>query len=170
MRFSVVVFFAASVASAYTVLKRQDTIQACLTTCFETSRSAPTPCAAFDTPCLCLNGNFLTAVTTCAQKDCDKKDLEAAGAGALASCKAAGVDLTNPLPRCALQCLEIPSPTACPDEDDGTCSCKDTAFIQAIDTCFRSSCTGRDLTTAEAVYSAACRASGVYIPRNLGAA
>ncbi|KIO24129.1 hypothetical protein M407DRAFT_26484 [Tulasnella calospora MUT 4182] len=168
MRSSFVVFFVASLASAYTVLKRQDTIPACATKCFESSD--PTPCATTDNACLCLNVNFLTAVTTCAQKDCDEKDLEAAGAGALAFCKAAGVDLTNPVPACAIPCLDTASPTSCPKEDDGACLCKDTEYIQTIDACFKSSCTGQDLTTAETVGSALCRAHGVDISPIVGAA
>ncbi|KAG9023342.1 hypothetical protein FS837_005853 [Tulasnella sp. UAMH 9824] len=159
MHFSAVVFYAASLASAYTILKRQTTLPPCAQTCYTNTSAAP--CNATDIPCQCLNVNFITGLTQCAVTGCSLEDAKTAEEAALAQCKAAGVDLTNPVPACALLCGKDISATGCTSETDGACLCKNTAYIQSLDSCFKSSCTGTDLTTIETVGAALCRAYGV---------
>ncbi|KAG9045798.1 hypothetical protein FS837_005627 [Tulasnella sp. UAMH 9824] len=174
MRSSIVIFFAASLASAATIFKRQTTVPACAQTCFDQSPS--TPCQPTDTACLCLNPNFITALTQCVTSTCSEADQQAAATAAPEICKAAGIDFTNPLPACAATCDTNTTSATCPAPADPNatpdvaCYCKDTTYIQTIDSCFKSSCTGQDLTNAEAVGSALCRAYGVDISSIVGAA
>ncbi|KAG8950817.1 hypothetical protein FRC04_007049, partial [Tulasnella sp. 424] len=53
---------------------------------------------------------------------------------------------------------------------DDACLCKDATYINAANQCFQTSCTGQDLTTAQTVGSALCRAAGVDISSTVGAA
>lgn len=168
MRYSLAVVFAASFVSGLTVLKRQTGLPACAQTCL--TKTDPSPCNATDTACQCLNVNYITAITTCVASTCtDPNDAQTATTGALAICKSAGVDLTNPLPACASTCGNDVSTTGCTDTD-GACLCKNTAYIQSVDSCFRGACTGTDLTNAEAVGEALCRAYGVDVSSTIGAA
>ncbi|KAG9030049.1 hypothetical protein FS837_003378 [Tulasnella sp. UAMH 9824] len=159
MRFSVVIFFAASLASALTIFKRHNA-PACALECFQAAD--PSPCNVTDNACLCLNPNFMSAVDTCAESSCSKQDLQAAAAAGIAFCKAAGVDPTNPFPTCAQPCVNSATSSTCAADDD-TCLCKDPNYIGPIVKCVHSSCTGQDLTTAETVGTALCRAAGVDI-------
>lgn len=159
MRFSVVVLFAASLASAFTIFRRQDA-PACATTCLQ--GADPSPCNATDIPCLCLNSNFLTAVATCTESSCSEQELQAAAAAGEAYCKAAGVDTTNPFPECAQPCVQSATSSTCTADDD-VCLCKDPNYIGPIVKCIHSSCTGQDLETAQIVGTALCRANGVDI-------
>ncbi|KIO24110.1 hypothetical protein M407DRAFT_244565 [Tulasnella calospora MUT 4182] len=177
MRFSVTtVLFAASLASALTIGKRQTTLPACAQTCY--TNTSPSPCTADDVACQCLNINFLTPLIQCVATSCSAEDAQTAEAAALATCKAAGVDLTSssPLPACAQPCDANTTSATCPAPADPNtvpdvaCYCKDTTYIQTIDTCFKSSCQGADLTTAEAVGEALCRAYGVDISSAVPAA
>lgn len=174
MRYSVLVFFAASLASAATIFKRQTTVPACAQTCFDTSD--PAPCQPTDTACLCLNPTFIEKLTTCVQGSCSAADQQAAATAAPEICKSAGIDFNNPLPPCAATCDQNTTSATCPAPADPNatpdvaCYCKDTTYIQTIDSCFKQSCTGQDLTNAEAVGSALCRAYGVDISSIVGAA
>ncbi|KAG8950816.1 hypothetical protein FRC04_007048, partial [Tulasnella sp. 424] len=108
-------------------------------------------------------------VATCTESSCSAQDLAAAEAAGEAYCKAAGVDLTNPLPACATPCFsQAPTTGSCASTDDA-CLCKDTSYVQSVSTCVHSACTGQDLTTAELVGSALCRANGVDISSTIGA-
>ncbi|KAG9045797.1 hypothetical protein FS837_005626 [Tulasnella sp. UAMH 9824] len=174
MRSFAVVFFAASLASAATILKRQttSTIPACAQTCYGNTSAAP--CTADDTACQCVNVNFITALSQCVATSCSAEDAQTAQAAALETCKAAGIDLTNPVPACAATCenttsASCPAPTDPNATPDGACYCKDTAFIQSVDSCLKSSCTGQDLTTAQTVGAALCRAYGVDISSTIAA-
>ncbi|KIO22162.1 hypothetical protein M407DRAFT_120291 [Tulasnella calospora MUT 4182] len=159
MRFAIVVFFAASLASAYTIFKRQDA-PACATTCF--AQSDFSPCNSTDTACICLNQKFLTALATCTEASCSEQDLQAAEAAGTATCQAAGVNLQEPFPACAQPCVANANSSTCAADDD-TCLCKDPNYIGPIVKCIHSSCSGQDLTTAETVGTALCRANGVDI-------
>lgn len=167
MHFSAVVFYAASLASAYTILKRQTAIPYCAQTCFTSTSTAP--CNSTDVACQCLNVNFLKPLVHCVETSCTADDAQNAQAAALATCKEAGVDLTSssPLPPCAAACDQNTSSATCPAPTDPNtapdvaCYCKDTSWIQTIDNCFKGSCTGQDLTNAENLGSALCRAYGV---------
>jgi len=64
------------------------------------------------------------------------------------------------LPNCAEQCLASADYGNCSSTDD-TCLCNSSAFINSTTTCIQSSCTGSDLTTAEAASQALCAAVGV---------
>lgn len=48
--------------------------------------------------------------------------------------------------------------SSCTNARDDACLCKDTAYITSVSQCFHSACTGQDLTTAQTVGSALCRA------------
>ncbi|KAG9045800.1 hypothetical protein FS837_005629 [Tulasnella sp. UAMH 9824] len=176
MYFSVVVFYAASLASAYTILKLQTAIPACAQTCY--TSTSPAPCNTDDVACQCLNVNFLTPLIQCVGTSCSAADAQTAQAAALATCKEAGVDLTsaNPLPPCAAGCDQNTSSATCPKPADANtipdvaCYCKDTTYVQTLDNCFKGSCTGQDLTNAENLGEALCRAYGVDISSIVGAA
>ncbi|KAG9035013.1 hypothetical protein FS837_002069, partial [Tulasnella sp. UAMH 9824] len=98
----------------------------------------------------------------CVAAGCSTDDAQTASEAVFETCKAAGVDLTNPVPACAAACGNDISSTGCADSD-AACLCQNTAFIESVDSCLKSSCTGQDLTTAETVGAAACRAFGVDI-------
>ncbi|KIO24124.1 hypothetical protein M407DRAFT_244568 [Tulasnella calospora MUT 4182] len=176
MRFSITaVLFAASLASAYTIANRQTTsdLPACGQTCY--ANTNPSPCAAEDVACQCLNVNFLTPLIQCVATNCSAEDAQTAQAVAMATCKGAGIDLANPLPACAQPCDTNTTSASCPAPADPNtvpdvaCYCNDTTYIQTVDTCFKSSCQGQDLTTAETVGKALCRAYGVDISPTVGA-
>ncbi|KIO24114.1 hypothetical protein M407DRAFT_26470 [Tulasnella calospora MUT 4182] len=178
MRFSITtVLFAASLASADTIAKRQTAsdLPPCAQTCY--ANTSPAPCDTTDITCQCLNPNFLTSFTQCVVSSCSAEDAQATQAVARAICKT-GVDLTssNPLPACAQPCDANTTSATCPAPADANtvpdvaCYCKDTTYIQTIDTCFKSSCTGQDLTTAETVGKALCKAYGVDISSAVPAA
>ncbi|KIO24109.1 hypothetical protein M407DRAFT_26467 [Tulasnella calospora MUT 4182] len=171
MRFSVTVLFAASLASAYTIGKPVstwfDNVTACGQTCY--ANTSASPCNATDMACQCMNLNYITALATCVSSSCSVQDAQAAQAVAVATCQTAGINLTNPVPACAAPCDQIASST-CTDPNDGACPCKDTTYIQAVDTCFKSSCQVQDITTAETAGAALCRAYGVDISSTVPAA
>ncbi|KIO22163.1 hypothetical protein M407DRAFT_120293 [Tulasnella calospora MUT 4182] len=159
MRFSIAVFWAASLASAYTILKRQTDVPQCAQTCY--TQSNPSPCNTTDIPCLCVNPTFLNELTTCTQNTCSQQDLGAAQAWGLDTCKQAGVDLQNPVPACAKTCVENAPLGNCQDKTDVACLCKDPTYTQSVVSCAQSSCTDQDLKTATIVGEASCRAAGV---------
>ncbi|KAG9045799.1 hypothetical protein FS837_005628 [Tulasnella sp. UAMH 9824] len=169
MHFSAVVFYVASIASAYTILRRQTDLPPCAQTCYTNTSAAP--CNATDIACQCLNENFVMPLAQCVTTSCSAADAQTAEAAALAQCKTVGVDLTasSPFPACAAPCDQQTTSAACPAPTDPNatpdvaCYCKDTTYIQTMNTCFKSSCTGQDLTNAVAVGEAFCRAHGVDI-------
>ncbi|KIO24121.1 hypothetical protein M407DRAFT_26478 [Tulasnella calospora MUT 4182] len=172
MRFSITtVLFAASLASAYTIAKRQTTVPALstwfvnVTACAQTcnSNTNPAPCAAADTACECVNTNYVQLLLQCVQTSCSAEDAQAAQAVAVANCQAAGIDLNNPFPACMVTCNQNTVSSTCTDPSNGACYCNDTAWIQAVDTCYQSSCQGQDLTSAQTANAAGCRAFGVDI-------
>ncbi|KAG9026268.1 hypothetical protein FS837_004671 [Tulasnella sp. UAMH 9824] len=167
MRSSSVVFFTASLASAYIVLKRQTQVPACAQTCLTSADISP--CNSTDVPCICLNENWIMQVGTCVQGSCSAQDAQAAEAAGVAECKAAGVDPTNPWPACAQPCVQN-TPTNCEDRNNTACLCIDSSYYQTVTSCVQSSCTGQDLTNAETTGSALCRANGVIISSTAAAA
>ncbi|KAG2124658.1 hypothetical protein DEU56DRAFT_892969 [Suillus clintonianus] len=64
------------------------------------------------------------------------------------------------LPNCAATCLENADYGNCSSTDD-TCLCHSQAFINSTTTCIQASCTGSDLTNAEAASQSLCAAVGV---------
>ncbi|KIO24126.1 hypothetical protein M407DRAFT_26482 [Tulasnella calospora MUT 4182] len=166
MRFSIAVLFAASLASGYTILKRQTDLPACAQTCYTNTDFSP--CNATDIACRCVHPNYLTALQTCVSSSCSEQDAETAALVGVATCQAAGADITN-IPACVQTCDQNTQSSTC-TPDDLACHCKDTTYIQAIDSCVKASCTGQDLTTAKTGNAAACRAFGVDISSVVGAA
>jgi len=63
-------------------------------------------------------------------------------------------------PNCADACLTNADTGACPSGDD-TCLCNNAAFVNSVTSCISSSCTGSDLTTADADARQLCEAVGV---------
>ncbi|KAG9045801.1 hypothetical protein FS837_005630 [Tulasnella sp. UAMH 9824] len=160
MRFSIVIPFAVSLASAYTVLKRQADAPPCATTCF--NQANPSPCNTTDIPCLCLNPNFLNDLTSCTKSTCSQQEIGAAEAFGAATCKQSGVDLQNPVPACAQGCVQNASLGNC-QANDAACLCRDPTYVQNVTSCVGSKCTGQDLMTATIVGQASCRAAGVNV-------
>ncbi|KIO24125.1 hypothetical protein M407DRAFT_26481 [Tulasnella calospora MUT 4182] len=161
MRFSIAVAFAASLASAYTVLKRQTDLPQCAQTCY--TEANPSPCNTTDVACLCLNANFLKELASCTQKDCNPQEVEAAQAWGQATCQAAGINFQQPVPACAQACDKNSTPSSTCAAGDTACFCKDSAYVNSLVQCVRGTCTGQDLTTAEIVGAAVCRAVDVDI-------
>ncbi|KAJ8596835.1 hypothetical protein M405DRAFT_928505 [Rhizopogon salebrosus TDB-379] len=64
------------------------------------------------------------------------------------------------LPNCAVPCITNADYGNCSSTDD-TCLCHSQAFINSTTTCIQASCTGSDLTNAEAASQALCAAVGV---------
>ncbi|KIO24116.1 hypothetical protein M407DRAFT_103825 [Tulasnella calospora MUT 4182] len=170
MRFSITtVLFAASLASAYTIANRQTTLPACAQTCY--ANTSPAPCNATDVACQCVNENFGAELTKCVMSNCTQSDQLQAQQAVIETCKTAGVDISggDPFPACAQTCVQNTKSSTCADPNDDACFCKDTAWVQAVDTCFKSSCTDPDLQTAKDVGEAECRAYGVDISPTVGA-
>ncbi|KZT26073.1 hypothetical protein NEOLEDRAFT_267649 [Neolentinus lepideus HHB14362 ss-1] len=63
------------------------------------------------------------------------------------------------LPSCATSCLMNADTGTCGEND--TCLCRSQAFINSTTTCIQQSCTGSDLTNAEAAAQELCAAVGV---------
>ncbi|KIO24123.1 hypothetical protein M407DRAFT_26479 [Tulasnella calospora MUT 4182] len=173
MRFSITtVLFAASLASAYTIAKRQTTVPAVstwfvhVTACAQTcnANTNPAPCTTDDNACECVNVNYITVFKQCIATSCTAPgDAQAAQAAIEAVCQAAGIDVNNPFPACMVTCNQNTVSSTCTDPSNGACYCNDTAWIQAVDTCYQSSCQGQDLTSAQTANAAGCRAFGVDI-------
>ncbi|KAG1744817.1 hypothetical protein EDB19DRAFT_1874378 [Suillus lakei] len=64
------------------------------------------------------------------------------------------------LPNCAVPCLTNADFGNCSETDDN-CLCHSQAFINSTTTCIQSSCSGSDLTNAEAASQQLCAAVGV---------
>jgi cell division septation protein DedD len=64
------------------------------------------------------------------------------------------------LPNCAATCLASADYGSC-QPTDNACLCKNSAFIQSSTACIEKSCSGSDLTTAEADAQALCAQVGV---------
>ncbi|KAF9224982.1 hypothetical protein BS17DRAFT_731760 [Gyrodon lividus] len=69
------------------------------------------------------------------------------------------------LPNCAAPCLANANYGSCAPDDD-TCLCNDQTFLNSTTTCIQSSCSGSDLTEAEAFAQALCLAVGVTLTAN----
>ncbi|KAG0699426.1 hypothetical protein DFH29DRAFT_936956 [Suillus ampliporus] len=64
------------------------------------------------------------------------------------------------IPNCAVPCMINADFGNCASTDD-SCLCHSQAFINSTTTCIQSSCTGSDLTNAEAASQQLCAAVGV---------
>ncbi|KAG2040395.1 hypothetical protein BDR03DRAFT_948625 [Suillus americanus] len=64
------------------------------------------------------------------------------------------------LPNCAVPCLTNADFGNCSSTDD-SCLCHSQAFINSTTSCIQASCTGSDLTNAEAASQSLCAAVGV---------
>ncbi|KAG8917715.1 hypothetical protein FRC01_002267 [Tulasnella sp. 417] len=191
MRVSLVVLFAASLASAASVFKRGDEYgnehgedygddygnehgddghenppenvyeyPACANPCI--AATDYWPCDHEDTACICLNSKFYEEIATCIDSACTPEETNAAAETFYKYCKDAGVDVQNPVPACGAHCYENTPTGDCPTDDD-RCLCTYNPYIQGVDQCFKASCEGQDLETAEFVGKAWCRAAGVDI-------
>ncbi|KAG9010901.1 hypothetical protein FRB90_007537 [Tulasnella sp. 427] len=170
MRFSVAAtFLATSFAGALTILQRQTVvpdITACAQTCLTGTDGSP--CNSTDTACLCVNMNYITALSTCIGKSCTADEAQTAQAAGIATCQAAGIDLTNPVPACALTC-ESQAPVGTCAAKDGKCLCQNTEYLNSLKSCVSTACTGPDIETASVVGEALCRAYGVDVSSIIGA-
>ncbi|KAG1724648.1 uncharacterized protein EDB91DRAFT_1350986 [Suillus paluster] len=79
---------------------------------------------------------------------------------AFSTAYAAMIARQNSLPNCAVPCLANADYGNCSSTDD-SCLCHSTAFINSTTTCIQASCTGSDLTNAEASSQELCAAVGV---------
>ncbi|KIK48523.1 hypothetical protein CY34DRAFT_68132, partial [Suillus luteus UH-Slu-Lm8-n1] len=61
------------------------------------------------------------------------------------------------LPNCAVSCLQNADYGNCASTDD-SCLCHSQAFINSTTSCIQASCTGSDLTNAEAASQSLCAA------------
>ncbi|EGO01268.1 hypothetical protein SERLA73DRAFT_179413 [Serpula lacrymans var. lacrymans S7.3] len=80
--------------------------------------------------------------------------------GAFSTASAGLVSRQASLPNCAVACLIDANFGSCSSQDDA-CLCNDSAFVQSSTSCIQSSCTGSDLTNAEAAAQEMCAAVGV---------
>ncbi|KAG1838901.1 hypothetical protein DFJ58DRAFT_813253 [Suillus subalutaceus] len=64
------------------------------------------------------------------------------------------------LPNCAVPCLTDADFGNCSSTDD-SCLCHSQAFVNSTTSCIQASCTGSDLTNAEAASQSLCAAVGV---------
>ncbi|KAG2357901.1 hypothetical protein BDR07DRAFT_1222942, partial [Suillus spraguei] len=64
------------------------------------------------------------------------------------------------MPNCAVPCLTNADFGNCSETDD-SCLCHSQAFINSTTTCIQASCTGSDLSNAEAASQSLCAAVGV---------
>lgn len=64
----------------------------------------------------------------------------------------------RPVAACAQACVANPGTTTCA-ATDYTCLCKDPNYIGPAITCVHGACTGQDLTNAETVGIALCKAN-----------
>ncbi|KZT59973.1 hypothetical protein CALCODRAFT_492951 [Calocera cornea HHB12733] len=98
MRFSFLLIASAPLAVLAGVVTRQSP-PACLETCLGSLPNNLTTCDPTDFTCLCSSSVFLTAVTQCIDTECDTSDIESAEEYAVATCGAAGVQVTPaPIP------------------------------------------------------------------------
>ncbi|KAG2159469.1 uncharacterized protein EDB93DRAFT_1115887 [Suillus bovinus] len=73
------------------------------------------------------------------------------------------------LPSCAVPCLTNADFGNCSETDDN-CLCHSEAFINSTTSCIQTSCTGSDLTNAEAASQSLCAAVGVTLTSGVAAA
>ncbi|KAG1792029.1 uncharacterized protein HD556DRAFT_1382354 [Suillus plorans] len=73
------------------------------------------------------------------------------------------------LPNCAVPCLTDADFGNCSSTDDN-CLCHSQAFINSTTTCIHASCTGSDLTNADAASQSLCAAVGVTLTAGSAAA
>ncbi|KIO22425.1 hypothetical protein M407DRAFT_28077 [Tulasnella calospora MUT 4182] len=167
MRFSLVVLFAASLASAASVFKRHNDYEVpwCAKDCI--SYADPSPCKPDDVACLCVNENYYNQIATCVKDACSPEDAKAAAEIGIKYCKGAGIDPENPIPKCGIQCTEK-APTGKCDPNDGKCLCENKDFLESVVWCFKKDCQGEDLKNAKCAGEAYCRAAGVDISSIFG--